>query len=115
MALSDPIMSRAQIDQLNQRLQHRKETMISGFALLIERELTPDQCNVAMPIGARAQRIVRLPHGWRLWLATADFIYGTYLELFDDGRIMNMTTRRDEGDDYYWARPSDNEIRNMQR
>lgn len=88
---------------------------MQGFALYQERELRPDECIVGMPIGTRAKQLVRLPHGWRLWLATNDFIYGTYLELFDDGRIMNMTTRRDEGDDFYWARPSDNEIRNMQR
>jgi hypothetical protein len=85
--------------------------MISGFALYQERGLLPNECTVALPIGARAQRIERLPHGWRVWTSTRDFRYGSYLELFDDGRILNCTTRADEGDEYFWARPSDQEIR----
>ena len=87
------------------------ERMLEGFALYIEHPLTPDQCTIGMPVGARAMRLIRLPHGWRLWLSTRDFVYGTYIELFDDGRILHMTTRTDEGDEYYLARPSDEDIR----
>lgn len=87
------------------------ERMLAGFALYVERPLNPDQCTIAMPIGARAMRLIRLPHGWRLWLSTRDYVYGSYIELFDDGRILHMTTRVDEGDDCFWARPSDEDIR----
>ena len=66
---------------------------------------------VATPPGTRLQRIIRLPHGWRLWTATKDFRFGTYLELFDDGRILHCTTRADEGDEYFWSRHSDETIK----
>jgi len=115
MALTDPIMSREQIDALNQRLQHRKEAILAGFALYQERELTSGECTHALQPGTRAMRIERLVYGWRVWLATRDFIHGTYLELHNDGAILNCTVRADEGDDRFIARPSDNEIRNMQR
>lgn len=55
-------------------------------------------------------RLIRLPRGWRLWLATRDFVFGTYLELHDTGRVVNITTRADEGDEIFQARPSDDEI-----
>lgn len=85
--------------------------MLAGFALYREQSLRPDQCTIGMPIGSRAMQLIRLPNGWRLWLATKDFVYGTYIELFSDGRIMHMTTRCNEGDEYFWARPSDEDIR----
>lgn len=87
--------------------------MLSGFALYVEPELRPDQCTVGTPPGTRLQRIVRLPHGWRLWVATGDFVYGTYLELIEDGRVLRCTTRKDEGDEFFMVRPSDDHIRNM--
>jgi len=86
--------------------------MLAGFASFADPAMLREHCIVGMPTGSRAQRLERLPHGWRLWLATRDFVYGTYLELFDDGRILHCTTRADEGDEFYWARPSDEEIRN---
>lgn len=36
---------------------------------------------------------------WRVWTATADFIYGTFIELHDDGSAYQVTVRRGEGDD----------------
>jgi hypothetical protein len=36
---------------------------------------------------------------WRLWLHTHDFVHGTYLTLFGDGRITRTTVREDEGDE----------------
>jgi hypothetical protein len=39
-------------------------------------------------------------------------VFGTYLELHDTGRVVNITTREDEGDEIIHARPSDEEIRN---
>lgn len=73
-----------------------------------------DRDTMQMPPGTRLHRIIRLYHGWRVWIATRDFIYGTYLELHDTGRVVNITTREDEGDEIIHARPSDEEIRSMQ-
>lgn len=39
--------------------------------------------------------------GWRLWLSTTDFIHGTYLRLFSDGRVTRVTVRGDEGDEEF--------------
>ena len=97
------------------------ERMLAGFALY--REGSPaqpgghsantlDHYTMQMQPGTRLQRIIRLPRGWRLWLATRDFVFGTYLELHDTGRVVNITTREDEGDEIIHARPSDEEIRN---
>lgn len=66
---------------------------------------------VGMPLGSRCKRIERLIDGWRVWLSTADYVFGTWLELYDDGSIVNVTTRADEGDESFVVRPSDDEIR----
>jgi hypothetical protein len=94
------------------------ERMLQGFALYREPAAQPrgssaymDQDTLATPPGTRLMRIIRLYHGWRLWTATRDFKFGTYLELFDDGRVLNCTSRVDEGDELFWSRPSDEEIR----
>ena len=99
-----------------------QERMLAGFALhrspaqpgdpYAYPHVHQDTNTLATPPGTRLQRIIRLPRGWRLWLASRDFVFGTYLELFDDGRVLNCTVREDEGDDYFWSRPSDEELRN---
>jgi hypothetical protein len=66
---------------------------------------------IAMQPGTRLYRIVRLTYGWRLWLATRDFVHGSYRELHNDGTIMAYECRPDEGDEVYRIRPSDDEIR----
>jgi hypothetical protein len=91
-------------------------SLIEGFASYKPPEDIPlplDHTIVGMPPGTRLYRIVRLPRGWRLWIATRDYISGTYLELFEDGRVMNCTARADEGEDMFWVRPSDKEIRRV--
>jgi hypothetical protein len=104
------------------------ERMLAGFALYNESAAKPpavgpgphaigphlDHNTMQMQPGTRLHRIIRLYHGWRIWIATRDYIFGNYLELFDDGHVLNCTVRVDEGDDYYWARPSDDEIRSKQ-
>lgn len=93
------------------------ERMLAGFALY-NPESEPaapigvDHYTIGTPIGTRLMRIIRLYHGWRLWTSTADFKFGTYLELFDNGRVLQCTTRVDEGDEFMWIRPSDEHIRN---
>lgn len=83
--------------------------MLDGFAEYVEPTTSGggDHNTIAVPIGTRLYRLIRLPHGWRAWIATRDFKYGTYLELFDDGRVLNCTCREDEGDEYFWVRDDD--------
>lgn len=92
------------------------ERMLAGFALYNETEpaapVGADHHTIATPLGCRLMRMIRLYHGWRLWTATADFRFGTFYELFDDGRVLQCTTRVDEGDEFFWVRPSDEYIRN---
>ena len=52
---------------------------------------------IATPLGTRLRRIERRPDGWVLWTDTKDFQYGTYLRLFDNGSVHNVTIREDEG------------------
>ena len=65
--------------------------------------------------GTRLYRIVRIPNGWRVWLATRDFIHGSFLELHDTGLVMRYECRPDEGEESYVVRPSDDDIRRVQR
>lgn len=71
-----------------------------------------DHNTIGMPLGSRLHRIIRLEHGWRLWTATRDYKYGTYLTLYDNGRITNTTEREGEGIEEFEVRPSDMEIDN---
>jgi hypothetical protein len=92
----------------------RREAMVQAFA-------DYERSRVAIPaqhlvigteLGTRLQRIVRLDsNGWMLWIATKDFVYGTYLLLSNDGGIERVVTRVDEGDEINVVRPSDEEIR----
>lgn len=36
---------------------------------------------------------------WRLWLHTPDYIHGTFLLLYSDGKVTRTTVRQDEGDE----------------
>ena len=87
------------------------QRMLEGFALYTAaqpRDFSAQHDIIGVPIGTRLQRIVRLPNAWRLWTATRDFMHGSYLELHNNGRIMNCTARADEGDEVFEARPPDN-------
>lgn len=51
-------------------------------------------------------------HGghWILWLNTSDYINGTYLKLYDNGRIERITIREDEpAPDIMLIKPEDGE------
>lgn len=85
--------------------------MLQGFALYKERELTHRECFIGQPPGTRLYGTLRIPGGWRIWIATNDFQLGTYLELYNDGRVYRVTSRRDEGDSQVPVRPSDDVIR----
>jgi hypothetical protein len=36
---------------------------------------------------------------WRLWLHTPDFVHGTFLTLYSNGKVTRTTVRADEGDE----------------
>lgn len=69
-----------------------------------------DTDTIGVPPGTRLQRINRYNNGWLLWTATNNFRHGTYLLLYDDGRIMHCVTRVDEGDEIMQVRPADKEV-----
>ena len=68
----------------------------------------------------RLRRIVRCtPHAreraagavayWQVWTDTKDYSVGTYLLMYDDGRIDRVTERADEGPDIWHIKPADTE------
>lgn len=71
-----------------------------------------DHSIVGIPVGTRLRRIVRQPDGWIIWMATNDFIHGTFLAVYNDGQINRVTIREDEGPEVFRIRPSDDEIAN---
>lgn len=89
--------------------------LLAGFASYTEPDLSKEQCTIGMPLGSRLHRIERLPHGWRLWLATNDYVHGTYLEAYDSGMVVSVTVREDEGDEAHVVRPNDFTIRYARR
>lgn len=65
---------------------------------------------VGMPQGTKCQRIIRLRRGWMVWIATTDYVHGTYLILCDSGEVVRVTAREDEGDEMFVVRPADHSI-----
>lgn len=87
--------------------------MLDAF-IAFERE-TRDRLDthrvVGVPVGTRLQRIIRHGNSWQLWIATRNFMDGTYYMLDDNGSMRSVTSRPDEGDEIITVRPSDDEIR----
>ncbi len=65
-----------------------------------------DHSVVGVPLGTRLQRIIRRHGAWMLWIATQDFHHGTYLLLHDNGMVIRVTSRADEGDEEFVVRPA---------
>lgn len=72
--------------------------------------MTRDHNTIHVPLGTRCHRVTRISNGWRVWLNTRDYLYGTYLVLYDDGGAIRVTTRPDEGDEVIYVRPCDQDI-----
>ena len=53
---------------------------------------------IGLPLGTRVLAIDTVPHGWRLWLGTRDFVYGDFIDLHHSGRVERIHTFEDEGD-----------------
>ncbi len=66
-----------------------------------------DHNTIGVLRGTRLRRIIRHTDGWLVWIATMDFRYGTYLMLYNDGRIVRVTAREDQGDEVIVVRPRD--------
>lgn len=62
---------------------------------------------IATPIGTRLRRIERRKQHWILWTDTKDFVHGTYLQLWDNGAVFNVTTRDGEGPEEFLVKESD--------
>jgi hypothetical protein len=69
-----------------------------------------DHSVIGVPLGSRLRRIIRLANGWKLWMSTSDFVYGTYLVMNDNGMIRRITIREDEGPEVMVIRPTDEDI-----
>lgn len=52
---------------------------------------------IGVPFRTRLLRIERGNGCWRLWTETRDFVLGTYILLWDDGRVQTVTERAGEG------------------
>ncbi len=96
-------MSTTQERMLNAFAAHELSTRVANKSA--------DHSVVGVPLGTRLMRIIRSQQSWRLWLSTADYKHGTYLDLFHNGMIIRVVVRVDEGDEVFVVRPSDEEIR----
>ncbi|SRR6187399_1660682 len=65
---------------------------------------------IHMSPGKRLLRIIRGDDGWKVWMATRDFIHGSYIELHNDGSAYRWECRPDEGDECIMIRPDDAEV-----
>ena len=43
---------------------------------------------------------------WKVWLHTNDWVHGTYMLLYANGKIERVTVRADEGDDIVVVKPA---------
>ena len=89
--------------------------MLAAFASYEQDARIPDMHNIMQQYpGTRLYRVVRIPDGWRVWLATRDHIYGSFLELHNSGLVTRHEVRPDDGEESFVVRPSDDDIMRMQ-
>jgi hypothetical protein len=73
------------------------------------------QQQIALPPGTKFLRLTRSRNndGWIIWInADPDFEYGTFLYLYNNGRIENWTTRPDQQETCFEVRPPDAVVEN---
>jgi hypothetical protein len=51
--------------------------------------------------------LIRRDGHYRIWIHTSDRVFGTYLALWDDGKIERITVRKGEGDQIDLIKPAD--------
>jgi len=90
----------------------RQQRMVAAFAEYEHavRDLPPTANIIGIQPGTRLYRIVRTNSGWRVWVATRDFIHGSYIELHNDGSAYKWECRPDEGDECFTIRWDDAEV-----
>jgi hypothetical protein len=86
--------------------------MLAAFASYEQDARIPDMHNIMQQYpGTRLYRVVRCgPDKWRVWLATRDFIHGSFLELHNNGLVVRYDVRPDDGEESFVVRPSDDDI-----
>lgn len=90
------------------------QSMLQAFADYEHAHALPDHHNIMQQYpGTRLYRVVRIPDGWRVWLATRDFIHGSFLELHNSGLVIRYDVRPDDGEESIVCRPSDDDIMRM--
>ena len=62
---------------------------------------------IGVPQGTRLLRIERNATSWKLWIATSDYRYGTFLRCYDNGAVYRITEREDEGPDIIMIKDED--------
>jgi hypothetical protein len=88
-----------------------RQSMLNAFADYEHAHALPDHHNIMQQYpGTRLYRVVRIPDGWRIWLATRDFIHGSFLELHNSGLVIRYDIRPDDGEESFVCRPSDDDI-----
>ena len=61
---------------------------------------------IGVPPGTRFLRLERANDHWIVWInANIDFTLGTYLRLYNSGKVERVTVRIDEGDDIQLIKP----------
>ena len=93
-----------------------RQSMIDAFTDYERNHVLHDEYNIMQQYpGTRLYRVVRIPDGWRVWLATRDFIHGSFLELHNSGLVIRYDIRPDDGEDSIVCRPSDDDIMRTQQ
>lgn len=60
----------------------------------------PQEYRIALPPRTQNGAADYMGKGmWRLWLHTPNFIHGTFLMLYPDGKVVRVVVREDEGDE----------------
>ena len=66
-----------------------------------------DVSSETKPTRTRHYRAIVVEGHYRLWLHTNDRVLGTYLALWDNGKIERITVRDNEGDQIDLIKPAD--------
>lgn len=70
------------------------------------------QIPITVPPRTSLLRLVRVqqhPSHWMLWINTKDFVYGTFIRMYDNGCVERVTVREDF-DDVVEIKPADGDV-----
>lgn len=52
---------------------------------------------IHFPQSTRILRADKIVGGWKIWISTKDFVFGTYVLLYDNSKAERITERINEG------------------